>query len=429
VRTRRFVDLEGHDAYELIGVTSSASAQEIQRAYRRTMLTAHPDRGGSEHQAKLINCARDALLRDRAAYDKFRDRLAQRAAANGGGDAGYPDEDEAVPQPASAEDRSADDDWADEDWDEDPWEDSEEGVGAPGQGADSPGAAGDDYEDDQPYRPYQPLGAPSLWDRLGTPPVLLLGALVLGLIVAISLQGGTSSTSTFPATRITNPIIWPLPTPTGYLADAYRPENLLPSGTYPTLSRPLSSYLADRLIDLLPLAHTCKIRADDRLWCSGGNSNGQLGVGDTKQHSKAKQVQGGHRWRAVALGYYHTCAIRSDRSLWCWGSNAEGELGIGKGKRSTAPRRVAGGRQWLSIATIGTLNCAVSTGHTLWCWGATHAAVSRTVAPPPPDSRTPKRYGKGITWQKVYADDNRLCAHRPGRRDICWSVYDTAKPP
>jgi hypothetical protein len=421
VRRRRFADLEGHDAYELLGVESTASVAEIQRAYRRMMLDTHPDVGGSEHRAKLVNCARDALIQDRAGYDAFRDRLERRTAAAANGarpETATEDRDEAVPQPASAESPFTEDDWADEDWDEDadPWADAEEGVGAPGQGADSPGAAWAYPEEDEPYRPFRPVPKRSLWSLLTTPPMLVLGVLVFGLIIAVLNAQGGGQTSTYSGT---------LPRSNYTLPSAVLPSRALPTDLYPTVSSPLSSILGiPGLTSLQGADHKCTIRKDDHLWCSGSNDSGELGVGDTEPHVQAVQVKGGHRWRKVAVGDDHTCALRFDRSLWCWGSNTGGQLGIGKGASSAVPRRVAAGRQWRSVAAYEDLNCAVTTGRTLWCWGWSIPTVINLIkTPSPADSRTPKRYGQGNTWLKVYSDKTSLCARRPRHPDTCWFFY------
>ncbi|MCS6799370.1 MAG: RCC1 domain-containing protein, partial [Myxococcota bacterium] len=34
-------------------------------------------------------------------------------------------------------------------------------------------------------------------------------------------------------------------------------------------------------------------------------------------------------WQLVEAGGYHTCAVRTDGSLWCWGGNSNGQLGLG----------------------------------------------------------------------------------------------------
>jgi hypothetical protein len=422
VRKRRFDDLEGHDAYRLIGVESSATPADIRRAYRRVMLTAHPDVGGPEHLAKLINCARDALLQDRTGYDEYRERLARRTAVpssdptrTGFADPTMDDEDAAVPQPASAGDPMAG--W-DEDWeDEDPWEDSEEGVGAPGQGADSPGAVGD-WDDDRYPSDYPPAPAgPSLWDRFATPPMLLLSAIVVGIVLAGFLgQGGSTGTSSFPTSGL--PTNYTFPPSVGLRTAVGLPPNIYQS-LFPTVVPRLTRLLPPASSFLLP-AHKCQVRANNRLWCSGSNLYGQLGTGDTDDHRPAVPVKGGRRWRSVTNGVRHTCGIQLDRTLWCWGSNRDGQLGLGKVKQSNVPRRV-GSNRWLSVGAWFDQTCAVSTSHTLWCWGS--SLLEPTVqagGPVPKDSRIPKRYGKGITWQSVRGTDASLCARRPGHPDLCW---------
>jgi alpha-tubulin suppressor-like RCC1 family protein len=61
------------------------------------------------------------------------------------------------------------------------------------------------------------------------------------------------------------------------------------------------------------------------LWIWGGNSYGQLGLGNTIPVSSPTQIPGS--WNNVACGSYNTLAQKRDGTLWCCGYNYNGEVG------------------------------------------------------------------------------------------------------
>ncbi len=61
------------DYYDVLGVSKSASADEIKKAFRRAAIEHHPDRGGDEKKFKEINEAYEVLKdpEKRKRYDQF----------------------------------------------------------------------------------------------------------------------------------------------------------------------------------------------------------------------------------------------------------------------------------------------------------------------------------------------------------------------
>jgi preprotein translocase subunit Sec63 len=50
-------------AWEVLGIPRGADPVEIKAAYRRRMMVCHPDKGGSEEEAKLVNKAYELLTK------------------------------------------------------------------------------------------------------------------------------------------------------------------------------------------------------------------------------------------------------------------------------------------------------------------------------------------------------------------------------
>jgi hypothetical protein len=98
-----FSHLGGLNAYEVLGVEQTATAAEIEAAYRAAIKRQHSDTGGVNRLAQLINDARDALIKHRASYDRWLRDPARRRVADGASDT------------SDADSTSADGMW-------DPWE-------------------------------------------------------------------------------------------------------------------------------------------------------------------------------------------------------------------------------------------------------------------------------------------------------------------
>ena len=92
--------------------------------------------------------------------------------------------------------------------------------------------------------------------------------------------------------------------------------------------------------------HACGISTTtNRAYCWGWNSNGRLGDSTTVPRPRPTRVAAGTRqFRQIDAGYAHTCAVTTTDRAFCWGYGEGGELGIGKAiLTSHWPRAVAGG--------------------------------------------------------------------------------------
>lgn len=50
-------------ASEILGVSESASAEEIKEAHKRLITKTHPDQGGNDYLASLVNNAKEVMLK------------------------------------------------------------------------------------------------------------------------------------------------------------------------------------------------------------------------------------------------------------------------------------------------------------------------------------------------------------------------------
>ncbi|MDQ1287477.1 MAG: hypothetical protein QG622_1042 [Actinomycetota bacterium] len=304
---RRIADLDGRDAYAVLGVGATARDEEIAAAYRREMARSHPDRGGSADRAQLVNCAFEVLTRYRDSYDEL---LADHLRTEGNG-----------PETIFVE----------------------------------PDA--------------DPVDVVPTLERGPWPARRVLALLALAVAVAVCVVVVRNARSPEPAAeasgwttseaRTVTPEP-PFPTdPTGTgLAAA------------PAPGRPPASVVASGSAPAAAGGHRCEIRGDGSLWCAGGNARGQLGIGSTTAVPAPVRVDSvPGTWVAVAVGGSATCGLNGDGRLWCWGDNTHGQLGDGTNSLRGRPVPVQSPYRWLAV-DLDIHACAVRADHTLWCWGA-----------------------------------------------------------
>jgi alpha-tubulin suppressor-like RCC1 family protein len=163
----------------------------------------------------------------------------------------------------------------------------------------------------------------------------------------------------------------------------------------PTTAAWTDSVVTQGQIDVAPIPEVTDVvagrgfsclLASGEVWCTGDNSVGQLGTGDTTSSDVfVGPVRGelaGKTVTQVDAGTSHVCAATTD-ALYCWGQNDQGQLGVTGIPSSPLPVLVPAESDHVAVTDLeagATSTCAVAAGKA-YCWGETHTAAGRTGIP------------------------------------------------
>eukprot|EP01083_Nonionella_stella_P121898 366407_1 len=134
---------------------------------------------------------------------------------------------------------------------------------------------------------------------------------------------------------------------------------------------------------------TCALSITNQVKCFGGNSQGQLGYGDTNSRGKVPNevndtllvIDFGSNFipMQIATGYRHTCALSTTNRVKCWGQGNFGQLGYGDNvTRGDGPNEMGDNLREVDLGSSfipkhimagAWRTCAFSTTNTLKCWG------------------------------------------------------------
>ncbi|ROI16209.1 X-linked retinitis pigmentosa GTPase regulator [Anabarilius grahami] len=99
--------------------------------------------------------------------------------------------------------------------------------------------------------------------------------------------------------------------------------------------------------------HTLVYTSRGNLYASGGNNEGQLGLGDCDDRASFHLVDFFSKHgpiKMLAAGSNTSAALTQDGRLYMWGDNSEGQIGLGKESNALTPQEVSVGKRvsWVS---------------------------------------------------------------------------------
>ncbi|XP_037758264.1 X-linked retinitis pigmentosa GTPase regulator isoform X5 [Chelonia mydas] len=99
--------------------------------------------------------------------------------------------------------------------------------------------------------------------------------------------------------------------------------------------------------------HTAIVTERGHVYAAGGNSEGQLGLGDTEERSTFHLISfftNQYKIKQLAAGSYTSAALTEDGQLFVWGDNSEGQIGLAGEASVCVPCQVDVGKpvSWVS---------------------------------------------------------------------------------
>lgn len=151
---------------------------------------------------------------------------------------------------------------------------------------------------------------------------------------------------------------------------------------------------------------------------------------DTNDVDVVVIVKGNTAWLKVAAGWYHTCAINTDNKLYCWGNNSRGQLGNGlSGSEAfeSIPTKV-NDDSWIAITTESENTCGITTNGKLYCWGGNASGQLGDGTSGDPcvgypydcsDKNVPTKIGED-NWIEIESGLVHTCGIKAGNDLYCW---------
>jgi len=165
--------------------------------------------------------------------------------------------------------------------------------------------------------------------------------------------------------------------------------------------------------------HSCGLKPDGRVFCWGGNAQGQLGDGTLTAQFAPTQVKTSARFSSIYALREASCGLTSAGDLFCWGNNDGARLGIAGSTNVLTPTRVTAPEAFSQVAAGAQQICAIGISGKTYCWGVGSAAGSTTIlnlVTSPTQIQTP------LAFTSIAAGDQYTCALGTDHRAYCWGA-------
>lgn len=137
-------------------------------------------------------------------------------------------------------------------------------------------------------------------------------------------------------------------------------------------------------------------KTDNKIYATGFNGNGQLGVGDTTNRTTFTEVTslGTNTVKIFPIGCNggQTFALKSDGTIWACGYNGQGQLGVGNTTNLTTFTNVT--MQWAGIPN-GVLDIKVSGSNSYWDGNVAYSGFIMMMITLPDNTKILRSCGHG----------------------------------